>query len=399
MIAISTENGEFIKNIRNNKSGTYGFHQFFGLISEESYNKRLNTNKRKGLTHHVRSLWHCSFKLEKLNNGFGIKNPENCTAKNIDGKKWQLNTPIGNFVLAPATNVDHVHTPGYEIEENNDALKRSLFYPVLFAILFFSWLYIQPEEEIEEEEKVVEPVAVRVIQQVQSVNITQEQPTSVKAKPLTEQQKANRSIQQNLGFLKLVGNKNLKNVTGGVTTKLTKATAGAGPGGDAGSGGEVLVGLGKGLKKTTVGNTGVAGLGGIGTKGAGGGKGGYGNTLVASGNGKGISAIAVSQDMVLDGGLSRYAIQATIAKYLNQIRRCYESQLQKIPGLEGLVTMDFVINGNGRLNFARVAKSSLGNRTVEGCMANRMMTWEFPKPQGGVDVKVNYPFMLRPVNL
>ena len=187
-------------------------------------------------------------------------------------------------------------------------------------------------------------------------------------------------------------------MNGGVPQKLAKATAGAGKGGDAGSGGEVLTGLGKGLKKITVGNTGVAGLGGIGTKGAGGGKGGYGNTMVASGEGIGITGISVSSnDMVLDGGLSRYAINATIAKYLSQVRRCYENGLNKKPDLEGLVTVAFEIGGSGMLNYSNVHKSSLRDTVVEKCITTKMMSWKFPKPKGGVNVKVNYPFMLRPV--
>lgn len=196
----------------------------------------------------------------------------------------------------------------------------------------------------------------------------------------------------------MLGQQNLTKAVGGVPTQLKDASPGAGRGGSEGSGGELLVGLGKGVKRTTVGNTGTAGLGGIGTKGRGGGEGGYGNTLVASGEGKGLSSIPLSQDMILEGGLDRNVIQATIAKYLSQVRACYNEGLQRNPGLTGLVGMKFEINGAGDLNFAKVYKSSLGDQKVEGCISNRMMTWKFPKPRGGVNVKVSYPFLLRPVN-
>ena len=101
--------------------------------------------------------------------------------------------------------------------------------------------------------------------------------------------------------------------------------------------------------------------------------------------------------MVLDGGLSRYAINATIAKYLSQVRRCYENELNKNPNIEGLVSVAFEIGGSGMLNYSKVTKSSLNNKAVESCITTKMMKWKFPKPKGGVNVPVNYPFMLRPV--
>jgi hypothetical protein len=120
--------------------------------------------------------------------------------------------------------------------------------------------------------------------------------------------------------------------------------------------------------------------------------------MVASGDGQRLSALPLSQDMVLDGGLDRAIIQATIAKYLAQVRACYEQGLQKNSALAGQVSMGFEINGGGALNYAKVSKSSLGDSQVEQCISERMMTWKFPKPVGGVNVKVVYPFLLRPVS-
>ena len=192
-------------------------------------------------------------------------------------------------------------------------------------------------------------------------------------------------------------------------SRIENVSPGAGPGGPGGSGGEMLVGLGQGVKRTTVGNTGTAGLGGLSTKqgGPGGGAGGYGNTMIGSGTGAGvgrgngtgaISALALSNDMILEGGLDRAVIQATIAKYLHEVRACYEQGLRTNPGLSGQITMGFEISGEGRLNFAKVQKSTLGNAQVEQCVAGRMLGWQFPKPVGGVNQKVSYPFLLRPVN-
>jgi hypothetical protein len=210
-----------------------------------------------------------------------------------------------------------------------------------------------------------------------------------------------------MGFLGLLGKKDLSKAIGGVPSAMNNAAPGAGIQGDKGTGGEMLVGLGEGVKRTTVGNTGLKGLGGVGGgKGAGGGAGGYGDTLASSGtgagtglgNGRALTSLPLSQDIVLEGGLDKAVIQATIAKYLNQVRACYEEGLQRNPALVGQVTMAFEINGTGMLNYSNVAKTSLGDAGVPQCISKKMMTWQFPKPVGGVNVKVTYPFLLRPVN-
>ena len=153
----------------------------------------------------------------------------------------------------------------------------------------------------------------------------------------------------------------------------------------------------RGLHQTTLGNTGLSGLGGVGTKGAGGGMGGYGDTAFGGVGSGTLSAIALAKDAKIDEGLDKSQIQATIMRYLSQVRACYEEGLKRNQALIGQVTMNFEVNGGGNLNFARVQRSSLNDRPVEDCISQKMMNWKFPQPRGGVNVKVSYPFMLRPV--
>ncbi len=257
-------------------------------------------------------------------------------------------------------------------------------------------VFVLPKSAPQATPEIVDQVTVQIKKEVQkAVEVTSgldQLPEVKKQAPV-----AKRAISQNLGFLGLLGKKDLKKAVGGVPTKLNDVSPGAGPGGKEGSGGELLVGLGEGLKRTTVGNTGVAGLGGIGTRGAGGGAGGYGNSAIGSGEGKALSTVPLSQELVLEGGLDRSVVQATIAKYLSQVRACYEAGLQRNPGLGGQVTMNFEIGGGGDLNFANVERTSLNDKDVEGCISQRMMGWKFPKPRGGVNVKVSYPFVLRSI--
>jgi hypothetical protein len=400
MISIETLDGELIKIIKDSGKAEFGFHKLFGFISTEKANKRIEVRKRQGFEFE-QNEWQCNFKMNITDKGLSLVDMVACSAEKIGDNIWKLVTPSGEFKVSNNTTATISDVLNYS--DDDAKLPHRIIETILLAIFIMIPIlyFMQPSEVLEEDkkEKVIEAVTVKIVKSVNTVKISQ-RTASHKIKPLTETQKAKRAVKRNLGFLGLVGSKSLSKVVGGVPQKLKQATAGAGAGGDAGSGGEVLTGLGKGLKKTTVGNTGVAGLGGIGTKGAGGGAGGYGNTLVASGEGSGISAISVaSNDMVLDGGLSRYAINATIAKYLSQVRRCYENQLNKQPGLEGLVTVGFQIGGSGMLNYSKVKKSSLGSPVVEKCITKKMMKWKFPKPKGGVNVNINYPFMLRPVGI
>ena len=398
MISILSNDGELIKVLSHFKEGEFGFHELFGFISKDAATKRIQARKLKGFEFN-KDKWACSFKIKHDGDKILINDTNNCSVESINHTEWKVNSDKGEFKIVKgnfATFSDVL------TEEKDNVQWMNRLVELFFLFVFFTVpiIYFMTSEEVvvEDDKKKEEQITVRVIEKVNVVNIDRESVKDIKVKPLTKAQKAHRAVQRNLGFLGMVGDKSLTKAVGGVPQKLKKATAGAGAGGDAGSGGELLTGLGKGLKKTTVGNTGVAGLGGVGTKGAGGGAGGYGNTVVASGEGAGISSISVSKnEMVLDGGLSRYAINATIAKYLSQIRRCYEEQLKTNPKLEGLVKMAFQIGGSGYLNYAKVAKSSLNNKAAESCMTNKMMTWQFPKPKGGVNVNVNYPFLLRPV--
>jgi hypothetical protein len=400
MIAIESQDGDLVKIVNNVMDSEFGFHRVFGFISKENAEKRMTARKRNGYDF-TNSDWHCSFKLNSKDGNVSLSNLTGCEAVKKGGA-WSLDTPLGNFNLNTQTNAT-AHDFLVDHEDTNGWLDNTIALFFLLAFILIPILYFLQATEVEEEiekEKIIEPITVKIIKQVKTVKIANVVKPNIKAKPLTKAEKSNRAVKRNLSFLGMLGSKDMKKVVGGVPTKLKNATAGAGAGGDAGSGGEVLTGLGKGLKKTTVGNTGVQGLGGVGTKGAGGGKGGYGNTNVASGEGRGISAISVSSNqMVLQGGISRYAINATIAKYLAQVRRCYEKQLQITPNIQGLVEMSFQINSSGRLNYAKVKRSTLKNKPTESCISKKMMAWDFPKPKGGVTQAVNYPFMLRPSGL
>jgi len=383
----------------------FGLHRMLGWVSQEASVERLKFQARSGRTKARRAIqddsqWLCRLELKNDGKGSSLASLDSCRVFPKADGLWSIHTPVGTLEVARTagpSSFTQVIVP--KAEKNERTLEKGLVVAALLAMLFFTAgrLFMSDAPQVAEV-PVIEPVTVKILPEKQKT-VRVVNPISENALPKVVQNataQTKRAIQQNLGFLGMLGSKNLSKALGGATTALS-ASAGAGKGGKEGSGGELLVGLGQGVKRTTVGNSGVAGLGGIGTKGAGGGNGGYGNAMVGSGEGRALSAMAVSNDLILEGGLDRSVIQATIAKYLSQVRACYEQGLASSPGINGTVTMNFQVGPAGSLDFSKVGKSTLGHAGVENCISQRMMGWKFPKPLGGVAVKVSYPFLLRPV--
>lgn len=141
----------------------------------------------------------------------------------------------------------------------------------------------------------------------------------------------------------------------------------------------------------------IEGGGGYGTRGeAGGGRPGYGSMNMGG------TAAAyfepVTEEALVEGGLTKDQIAAVINRHIGEVIYCYEKGLQVRPDLSGRVGVKFNINAGGRVTTAGVSSSSLNSAQVEGCILNRLRSWPFPKPVGGVNVKVSYPFVLKRIS-
>ncbi len=132
-----------------------------------------------------------------------------------------------------------------------------------------------------------------------------------------------------------------------------------------------------------------------GTRGKGGGQENYGSHSI-QGSGLG-SSLALNRESRVEGGLDSEMISAVIQKNMGQVRFCYEQGLQGNPQLMGRVAIGFIIGMNGQVKKADIDHSSLNSDLVESCILGRLKAWQFPVPEGGVEVKVSYPFLLRRV--
>lgn len=90
-------------------------------------------------------------------------------------------------------------------------------------------------------------------------------------------------------------------------------------------------------------------------------------------------------------GLNPSAVQATIvAKYPN-IQKCYTRSIGD-EGHAGVIKADFLIDGNGKAKAIKLIDESLGTDKLNECLAREIEDLTFPKPKGGIDVAVSYPF-------
>lgn len=96
------------------------------------------------------------------------------------------------------------------------------------------------------------------------------------------------------------------------------------------------------------------------------------------------------------GSLEREVIVRVVGQHHREVFHCYERELQRNPELEGRVVMTWVIAANGSVVTSSVMETTLNNRNIENCLAQRIRRWNFPKPNGGGIVQVNYPFAFSP---
>jgi hypothetical protein len=165
-------------------------------------------------------------------------------------------------------------------------------------------------------------------------------------------------------------------------------------GGNFGFGGLGLRGTGRGGGGTGEGTIGLGNIGTIG-HGAGGGTGsGYGS---GAGGFRGRDAKVPrirSGQADVHGSLSKEVIRRIIGRHINEVRFCYEQELNARPDLQGRVAVKFIISPTGAVQTAAVDSSDLGNPKAEQCIAQSVRRWTFPAPEGGGIVVVTYPFVL-----
>lgn len=311
-------------------------------------------------------------------------------------KKPFLIGELGHLKLVE--NVGAIHR-----DETSESESERRWYLILAGVLLFSALllsYIRTlplmtpkiEQSLKQEVvKIIKSIPPKQKIETKTMANSPQETTTARTKTTTK----TTSTLKRMGALAALGSLNKGKQKGGLDLGAVNTSAGPGLGGGTqGSGGVQTSLYAKGVVAAPLGVGGnIQGAGGYGTKGKGGGQAGYGKlTLVGS---AGTNPIALVQEASVESGLDRDQIAAVINKNLGQVRFCYEQGLQSDPNLNGRVAVAFTIGGNGFVKSASIDSTSMNSKVIEDCIVMRLKTWQFPLPQGGVDVKVSYPFVLR----
>jgi hypothetical protein len=99
-------------------------------------------------------------------------------------------------------------------------------------------------------------------------------------------------------------------------------------------------------------------------------------------------------DARVSGFLSKEQINRVVQANRAAIKYCFETGLQRKPKLQGAINAQWRIDRKGLVSITRVAKSTLDDSGVEGCILRQIKRWKFPEPDGG-EVDVIYPFLFR----
>lgn len=127
---------------------------------------------------------------------------------------------------------------------------------------------------------------------------------------------------------------------------------------------------------------------------------GKGATVGGSGGfgGKGFSMNLGGDEAEAIGGLDKSLIAAVVQANIGQIKHCYERQLIVDPNIFGKIVAQWTINKDGLVSTTGVKKTTMNNASVENCILGKIKNWEFPKPKGGGQVVVSYPFLFKSLN-
>lgn len=120
--------------------------------------------------------------------------------------------------------------------------------------------------------------------------------------------------------------------------------------------------------------------------------------LSAGGVGGGGVVDAIEEETEISGGIDPAIIRDVVQKNMGRIRYCYERELAANPNLYGKVKLAWTITSAGAVVGQKIEQTTMKNSMVEGCMLRIVARWNFPRPDGGGDVIVAFPFFFKANN-
>lgn len=304
-------------------------------------------------------------------------------------------TPVSigkNVRLRLAQSVDDVEMSPTLARDNQKTIVSVVIAVFVLSGAFIGFLGSLPKDNLALKEELKQQV-VQIVKKMQPKETPKTQIVKPDATVKVNTAKKFNGIKR-LGALAVLGSLNSGKQKGGLNLNAVNTTAGPGLGGTGGSGGVQTSIYAKGITSAPLGaGQNIAGGGGYGTKGKGGGQAGYGKLSMVGSAGN--MPVPLGREAIIEGGLDLDMVSDVIRRNMGQIRFCYEQGLQLDPSLAGRVGVRFVISGSGQVKLADVENTTLNSKQIEECIVMRLKSWKFPLPDGGVDVKVSYPFSFK----
>ena len=95
------------------------------------------------------------------------------------------------------------------------------------------------------------------------------------------------------------------------------------------------------------------------------------------------------------GSIDKDVLRRRVQHFSKQVRGCYEHRLKQAPGITGRIDVRWKIGANGDVVSVEIAENGTGDKRLASCLRKTILRWRFPKPKGGGEVVVNYPFVFR----
>lgn len=104
------------------------------------------------------------------------------------------------------------------------------------------------------------------------------------------------------------------------------------------------------------------------------------------------------------GELSKESIRDAVQAVIEDVKACYDEQLERSPALGGKIILDFTIDAEegvggvvDRVEVSDASDEPMRQATqLSECIVDTIYTLELPAPEGGGTVDVSYPMVMSP---
>jgi TonB family protein len=96
---------------------------------------------------------------------------------------------------------------------------------------------------------------------------------------------------------------------------------------------------------------------------------------------------------VPQGKLDQALVVKAVKEHQADVSACYDEASKAKSHIAGTANVAFVISPSGKVSESKVHDSTTGSTPLDECLAGKVKTWTFPKPEGNGEVALIYPFV------